>query len=1247
METKDVFTYYIDYEMKVALASETMKNLNKYMVSRRNLNHMEEVKEIFERLKKDDIVTFIKKGISKHSESEFSDLISKHPSMEIDDEMILDFIKKHSKKSDSIIDEIMRKKEANHVHVLCPFYDETPMYILACEIDTQIRVHHITVSETTLMKLLSKALCIYQVDVLSDYGEELMKFKSFLRNIHYQLDIKELIHLCNHELEQIFNIKILKGFSDHAAFVQDYSTGNYRGIKDDLLAMRPLLKDIEKLSKPFRNYLEIPKKSDELSAYKDEYYYGSYKSAYPVNQTQFQIVNGMEHHFLMAVEGPPGTGKSSLLKEMIANAFVKRTYHLVEDWHQKWKKEEDIYEIPFHEDVINSILITSKNGEAIDNIDSEINKEIEYFCDIAKDMNIMKQEVLLEPNFTGIFCAKLGNKDNKTTFFDFFDHTFLKHLHEYDMEASVEELLHDFREQYDHLTRIYEDLTSIDIVYGKDDFVSSKILSTKQKVSSQAQDIHEQLHRDHIQKEDITKRLTSTKALYEEETYRIHRVNARIEEIEERISRTEDACLLYKQYEGVSKLKKLFDPAVRSFLKKYTIFDLVNEIGDFKLKLKDERHEKDEIEKKIKETYELLQQIQKEDASITSTIQHHEQQQSEIQILLRCVEVCENLNMEMKDDIARYDNFHEVFSNAYLFKKRQELFTLSLQLNEAYIFEHKNEILANLNMFWDGTFICRQFYQPGGEYTQKKATSIRRLWNTFQLCFPVVTSTLDSCVMNNFPLLPGLFDFVMVDEAGQVLPHCLLPALYRSKKALIVGDVAQLEPIENIHNSSLLDLYEDEDRNVLQHLDIEKRSIQMQANESSEVLDQGHPIVLNDHYRCEENIVAFSKKYVYPKLQCHVKNSFDKPFGNNLIHFDVRGMKALNKHSNTSEVHAVIAAIQKIREFEGKKDCTIGVITPFKDQRDEIKSLLKKHKLQDISVGTIHTYQGKQMDYIIMSTVIDDLMDASKLRNLYKFIGDKPNMLNVALTRAKKQFILIGNYDGIKKSNNYLQKVLTMIEEKGTIFSMYLEPIETYTNHYEQIILDVLNAKKQLDHTSILGRYLETTLPHGLIEDPKLHYEIFKFGLSNVKDSFFVCSPWIRQSVLNDENLTLMEHKMKDKIRIEMTIGYKKLTKKATEESIIASVSPYQNHKETEALLQDIMKRFGDKVHITPPLHTKFLILDDKYMFIGSHNWLSNSGKTDTKELSTLVSDVDAIEYVKKKYLALKDITKERLAPIR
>jgi len=106
----------------------------------------------------------------------------------------------------------------------------------------------------------------------------------------------------------------------------------------------------------------------------------------------------------------------------------------------------------------------------------------------------------------------------------------------------------------------------------------------------------------------------------------------------------------------------------------------------------------------------------------------------------------------------------------------------------------------------------------------------------------------------------------------------------------------------------------------------------------------------------------------------------------------------------------------------GIKSENIGVITPYRAQRDYIKEILKNN---EIEINTVDSFQGREKDVIIFT--ITSTKDMS-------FIEDE-NRLNVAFTRARRKLIVIGNANSIRKEHKILFKFLSYVKEKGGYFT--------------------------------------------------------------------------------------------------------------------------------------------------------------------------------------------------------------------
>lgn len=193
-------------------------------------------------------------------------------------------------------------------------------------------------------------------------------------------------------------------------------------------------------------------------------------------------------------------------------------------------------------------------------------------------------------------------------------------------------------------------------------------------------------------------------------------------------------------------------------------------------------------------------------------------------------------------------------------------------------------------------------------------------------------------------------------------------------------------------------------------------------------------IKLIRNYRSKEAILHVPNELFYDnELLCDIKNDRNKITLNwtklshetfPIIFFAVRGeeMKTQNGSVyNKQEVAAVTDCTKKLvhAKLDGRniKPKDIGIITPFRQQTIMIEQNLNKHKLNDIVVGTVETFQGQEREIILLSTVRSKVFHTNG-ENHIGFLSN-PKRFNVALTRAKSLLIIIGNPVILCKDKNW------------------------------------------------------------------------------------------------------------------------------------------------------------------------------------------------------------------------------------
>lgn len=199
-------------------------------------------------------------------------------------------------------------------------------------------------------------------------------------------------------------------------------------------------------------------------------------------------------------------------------------------------------------------------------------------------------------------------------------------------------------------------------------------------------------------------------------------------------------------------------------------------------------------------------------------------------------------------------------------------------------------------------------------------------------------------------MINKMFDTLFIDEAGQSAIHTAIGPLFRFRRAVIVGDVFQLEPIHQ-HKNKIVETFHLNNQ-IKSLIDADENSIQNAADRGSDVYD-----ILNEHRRCEKSIVEFSNQHIYNNCLLITKEDQIKPLlNNNIVMIDVRGVKSNNV--NSSEIDICGHVVDKLIDIYGndyKKE--IGIITPYKNQANSLKS-----RFSDIECGTVHVFQGDEKE---------------------------------------------------------------------------------------------------------------------------------------------------------------------------------------------------------------------------------------------------------------------------------------------
>jgi len=285
----------------------------------------------------------------------------------------------------------------------------------------------------------------------------------------------------------------------------------------------------------------------------------------------------------------------------------------------------------------------------------------------------------------------------------------------------------------------------------------------------------------------------------------------------------------------------------------------------------------------------------------------------------------------------------------------------------------------------------------------------------------------------SFPLKNNIFDLLIIDEASQCDIASALPLFYRAKHIVIIGDPHQLKHI------SLLTETQDQSLAKTKHIPMElhanfsytKHSLYDCAEQIVHAHGE-HPLLLNEHYRCHSDIVSFSNEYYYDqKLTIatdETKLLHHPSFHTRILWHHVKGKINHSKSPyNEEEAERVVEELLKILKIVSSLHASIGVVTLFRAQTEMITEKLKKFQdifETDITIGTAHRFQGDEKDIIIFSPAVSEGVKPGTLH----WIQTTSQLLNVAVTRARSLFIIIGDQEVCRHTPGPLKNLSDYVE---------------------------------------------------------------------------------------------------------------------------------------------------------------------------------------------------------------------------
>ena len=834
------------------------------------------------------------------------------------------------------------------------------------------------------------------------------KREAHITSSFYSKEIESLIQSVNKaETEEAFNSGPLR-------LLVSYLDGGLGSESDHFSSRLDILSgdtDRGKLLHFYRDVLDL-----------DNVPLGRWPSRYPLSfmqQTAVNLVAGRKRteisfpaNDVMSVNGPPGTGKTTLLKDIVAANIVEKArllsgyknpdeaFKCVADLSKRYLKNERAGSIyGFKDEHINDlgIIVCSSNNTAVENISMDLpdGKNLHsYFYEYLSEDD--REQLLGEQYHQWEDWKKEGSGRDR---------------------EAARDLYFSYAADKQFGSIYLSDYVTID----NSERIPGILLSARLGNAANRKQFANSSLRLVVESFDANGSTDDSLQRYEEarELFR-----SQLSKVEKLLFECSDAAKeVYEAEDRLTKLsEKIEDLSGKGAYGEGFVGSLLRRIGD---------RRKTRIEKQCKEI-ELLRQEARRRCS-------------------NCIEMDFVNSLCGQDDAAKkahlgnpvlIESANSPKPDDCLAKERDRLFFYALRLTKEFILasDCMKSNLENLAALWN----LKRPLNDGNKFDycrfkdddRLKATPA--LMQSLSVLTPVISSTFASVSRLFGDIRIGEqapFGLLIIDEAGQAVPYAALGILSRCRRAVIVGDPSQIEPV----TGSEVDYFREKlGKEVNEAFKIKSASVQKIADANNNYghyrVNQGFkgqqwvgcPLVV--HRRCISPMFDISNEISYGgsminETQLPSEEKVKQFYKESSQWINIGGCKAGAKDYFVKQQGEEVATIVKAAFGSCNREApSLFVISPFKTVVAGIRRSLEKpqsvsqgawNKFLNNNIGTVHTFQGKEADEVVFVLGCDK-SDSGAVR----FVN--ANIVNVAASRAKYRLYIIGDYN-VWERNDYIK----------------------------------------------------------------------------------------------------------------------------------------------------------------------------------------------------------------------------------
>jgi hypothetical protein len=776
------------------------------------------------------------------------------------------------------------------------------------------------------------------------------------------------------------------------------------------------------------------------------------RGGHPLVTLQQAAVNTVRTEFLdsqegvMAINGPPGTGKTTLLRDLVAHCVSSRATQLSEFDDPEKAFVQTGQQIRVGEGAFLrlygldprikgfELLVASSNNKAVENVTKELpaGKSIEpgpkYFASIAKlvcnDKNGTPSDSADEP--WGLVAAALGNGANRAAFQQNFwwhaDYGFPIYLRAArGMDVAREEFAGEGNPPKKVLPPIVaaEQPLNGEAALRQWQKARKSFIELKRGIEAklarleEARSLPPKLAKAQI--EVVRCRETNTAALRSLET--ANSTHALALETSGQSKALE--AIAHREFTAM----QLACPGFFARLFRTSTYRLWKyEVSIKEIALQDASREHEDAQARLASA--KLRQAHCSDVSATAKRE-----------LSKAERALDTFTHRLRDALAEvgdrfvnsqfFERGHDAWNLAApwlddkIHKEREKLFIAALDVHKAFVTAAAQKVQHNLGVLMTAM-------QSGAFQDQSKRQLLADLWSTLFLVIPVISTTFASVDRMLGDLPPGSLGWLLVDEAGQATPQAAVGAIIRARRVVVVGDPLQIPPVVTVPDKLVSEIarhygvkyeYWCAPQASVQTLADSASRIKAHFSTASGTREVGMPLLV--HRRCQDPMFSVSNAIAYDGQMVHAAGPDNSGRVATILGasawYDITG-NATSKW-NPDEGHAVIKML-RLLAYAGIRTPDIYVISPFRIVAHEMRQRLRaepellsafgvnERDWLDERVGTIHTFQGKEAEVVI--AVLGAPMASQN--GARRWASSTPNILNVMVSRAKSRLYVVGSH---------------------------------------------------------------------------------------------------------------------------------------------------------------------------------------------------------------------------------------------